>query len=387
MTTVTSINPAMLRWARQRADIGEHVLQLKFPRLSAWERGVAFPTLRQLENYSRATYAPLGYFFLPMPPDEELGIPDFRKTAPKKMREPSPNLLETVQTLQGRPSWLSEYLADEGAARLPFIGSASLHDDPRRVAHDIRKALSLDSGWAGDCHSWQEAASLLIERTNEAGIVAVCSGVVGNNGFRKLDVEEFRGFVLSDDYAPFVFINGADAKGAQMFTLAHEFAHLWLGSDGVINFRMMLPEDFDEERFCDKVAAEFLVPAAEFQAMWREAQRQDDAFDYLARRFKVSQIVIARRALDFNYLTRNEFFDFYTRHLETLAEHAVQKVSGGNFYNTANHRIGLAFGAHVVRAVRSGKLLYRDAYRLTGLSGSTFDRYAERLGIRLGVPL
>lgn len=387
MNTVTSINPLMFQWARKRAGIGEAVLRRKFPKLPAWEDGLFFPTLRQLEDFSRATYAPLGFFFLTSPPVERLDIPDFRKTAPNGMKQPSPNLLETVQALQGRQDWLSEHLAEEGGGPLPFIGSVTLKSDPKHVARSIRKALSIDSSWASDCRTWTEAASMLVDRTNEIGIVTVCNGVVGNNGHRKLDVDEFRGFVLSDPYAPFVFINGADAKGAQMFTLAHELAHLWLGSDGVINFRMMLPEDFDEERFCDKVAAEFLVPAAEFQAMWREAQRQDDAFDYLARRFKVSQIVIARRALDFNYLTRNAFFDFYTRYLETLAEHTVQKVSGGNFYNTANHRIGLAFGAHVVRAVRLGKLLYRDAYRLTGLSANTFEKYAANLSVRLGVPL
>lgn len=387
MTTVTSINPQMLQWARQRAGIGTSALRKKFPKLPAWEDGVVFPTLRQLEDFSRATWAPLGYFFLAAPPDEKLEIPDFRKTALKGGRRPSPNLLDTLQEMQRRQGWLSDYLAEDGAAPLTFIGSATLNDDPKRVAQAIRKSLSLDSAWANGCRTWTDATTLLMEKTNEAGIVAICNGVVGNNTHRKLDVEEFRGFVLSDPYAPFVFINGADAKGAQMFTLAHELAHLWLGGGGVINFRMMLPEDFKEERFCDRVAAEFLVPSAEFQAAWNEAQSHEEPFQYLARDFKVSQLVIARRALDFRYMSREDFFDFYEHHLETVAEHAAQQKSGGNFYATANHRIGLAFGAHVVRAARSGRLLYRDAYRLTGLTGCTFDRYAEKLSIRLGVPL
>ena len=387
MTAVTSINPQMLQWARERAGIGEAVLLRKFPKLPAWEDGVAFPTLRQLEDFSRTTWAPLGYFFLADPPDEKLEIPDFRKTAPKGMRRPSPNLLDTIKTMQSRQAWLSDYLAEDGADPLPFIGSAALTDDPKRVAHAIRQALSLNSAWAHDCRTWAEATTLLMEKTNEAGIVAICNGVVGNNTHRKLDVEEFRGFVLSDAFAPFVFINGADAKGAQMFTLAHELAHLWLGSGGVINFRMMLPEDFEEERFCDRVAAEFLVPAAEFKAAWNEAQAHDDPFQYLARCFKVSQLVIARRALDFQYMSREDFFDFYEHHLEAVAEQAARRESRGNFYANANHRIGLAFGSHVVRAARSGRLLYRDAYRLTGLTGDTFDKYAEKLSVRLGVPL
>jgi Zn-dependent peptidase ImmA (M78 family) len=168
----------------------------------------------------------------------------------------------------------------------------------------------MTSGWAREHATWT-AALLGLRRSIEAiGVMVVINGVVGNNNTRKLDPEEFRGFVLSDRYAPLIFVNGADFKSAQMFTLAHELAHLWLGRDGVFDLLDLQPGNSDVERFCNAVAAEVLIPSTELRDSWRYVARAADPFQALASRFKVSPIVAARRALDLQLIQREAFFSF-----------------------------------------------------------------------------
>lgn len=132
----------------------------------------------------------------------------------------------------------------------------------------MRRALGLDGGWAADVRTWQDAVSELRRKIERLGVMAVINGVVGNNTHRQLSVEEFRGFALTDPYAPLIFVNGADAKSAQMFTLAHELAHVWLGTEGLSGFPALLPGGSDVEDWCNSAAADLLVPAAELMARW-----------------------------------------------------------------------------------------------------------------------
>lgn len=375
-----AVKPELLRWARERAGLTADALMRRFPKLDQWESEEAQPTLRQLELLARATWTPLGYFFLAEPPQEQLPIPDFRTVRDQPLRRPSPNLIETVQTMQRRQTWLREYLIDEGQPVMPFIGSAGTDDDPARVAGGIRRTLGIGDRWAEGYATWTEALRALRGAIEAAGIIVVINGIVGNNTRRKLDPEEFRGFVLVDDRAPFIFVNGVDGKAAQMFTLAHELAHLCVGQSAVFDLRDLQPADNDVEKFCNSVAAEFLIPEQELRAIWPQARLAVEPYQALARRFKVSTLVAARRVLDLRLITKATFLDFYRAYLEDERRQAVDKSGGGDFYVTQDVRLGRRFARAVARAAREGRLLYRDAYELTGLHGSTFDRYIKELG-------
>lgn len=325
--------------------------------------------MRQVERLAKATSTPLGYFFLDAPPKERLGIPHFRTLGDRDLRPPSPDLLETVHTMERRQAWMREYLVEQGDEPLSFVHSAKIADPPENTAEKIREALELSAGWASGQNTWTDALTELRHLIKQAGILVAVSGIVGNNTHRKLDPNEFRGFVLVDDYAPLVFINGADFKAAQMFTLAHELAHIWLGSSAAFDLRDLQPAPDTIEQACNRVAAEFLVPSGEIQGLWPGIQHLDDPFQSVAHHFKVSVIVAARRALDLGLITTHRFKEFYENYLQSERHKNAVRGEGGNFYAMQNLRLGRRFSEAVMRATAEGFLPYYEAYQLTALYG------------------
>lgn len=379
MPTV-AVKPELIQWAIDRSGLSTEELLVKFSKLNEWKSGSRLPTFRQLEDFARTTMTPFGAFFLDVPPKEELPVPDFRTKNDHPLKRFSPNLLDTIQTIQQRQAWLREWLVDEGAQRLDFVGSASASTNFKSLAQSIRHRLDLDADWAENLASWEDALQALRKAIERIGVVVFSNSVVGLNNHRPLDPEEFRGFVLCDSLAPVVFLNDADTKSARIFTLAHELVHVWLGQDGVFNLDKMMPAKEDTERYCNRVAAEFLIPAYKLQERWEEASLSGRPYHTIAKWFKVSPVVAARRALDLDLISRAEFFKFYEQdRADWLRQKAEdkKKSSGGNFYATQNIRLGRRFSAAVVRAAREGRILYQDAFRLTGMKGETFHAYSE----------
>lgn len=353
-------------------------------KISQWEDAGEL-TYKQAESLANKTRTAFGYLFLPEPPEIPMPLADFRTLDANRGTKPSPELLDTIHTMQRRQDWLSEERQDAGAEPLHFVGSAKPSDDPAAIGREMRRVVGLDAEWAKRQTSWTAALGGMREAIEYLGVMAVINGVVGNNTSRKLKVEEFRGFALSDPYAPLIFVNGADAKSAQMFTLAHELAHLWLGEtgEGLSGFAGLFPEGGEIESFCDQAAAEFLVPAAELREVWPGVARRESPFEALARHFKVSPVVIGRRCKDLRLIEREAFFAFYQDYTSREFHRGKQKAGGGDFYNNQNTRVGPLFATQVMRAAKEGRLGFGEAYDLSGLNGGAFQKYARKIGVSL----
>lgn len=382
MVVRVEVSPDLLQWAGRRARLDSSELAGRFPKYPEWESGATRPTLRQLEAFASATHTPFGYFLLDAPPDLPLPVTDFRTLASQGVAEPSPDLLDTIQICRLRQAWYHDYLVSEGAQPPPWVGSLTTEVDPVEAAALIAHDLNFEAISRDQFATWTDAFRHLIERAEVLGALVMVNGIVGSNTHRKLDPDEFRGFSLVDDYAPLVFVNGADSKAAQIFTLIHELAHLWLGDGGVSDASMSAVSSNPVERWCNAVAAEVLAPIAALVEAHQPGATWSDEVSRLARRFKASTLVIMFRLVEAGLISRPEFERLRQEELQRLAEVQVTRASGGDYYRTQPRRVSRTFATALLTSAFNGTTSFGEAMRLLGIKkASTLSELAHQLDV------
>lgn len=365
----------MLDWAARQAgvtlrDVASQISARRFDRIEA---GELTPT--QAEKFAKLVNVPFGFLFFEEPPAErELPIADLRSTPDA---EPlGQEFFAVYDDVVYKQSWYRDYLQSIASEPLTFVGrfaSGRADVTAATVARDIERTLGLTRTALRSLRGSEDLYAFLAERVEANGILVFKNGVVGNNTRRHLPVSQFRGFAIVDEYAPAVFVNGADAKAAWAFTLLHEVAHIWVGSSAVSDVAVGAGDR--TEVLCNAVAAELLVPAAEFVREWNEAGNYEPLIkiDVLRRHFKVSGLVVARRALDRGFIDRAVYRAVYD-----AAKKEGADSSGGNFYATLGARNGKRFARTVADLAHAGEISLRLAGRLLNTTPSNVLNYHDR---------
>lgn len=385
------ITPAILVWARERAklNIQEFSTKISQPldKIMQWESGESRPTFIQAQKIAHILHIPFGYLFLKTPPIEEDTIPDLRTLNDMMVEDFSIDLKEVIKNAQRKQDWYRDFLKDNGHETLPFIGRFTIKNSTSEIINDINTTLGLDLHNRNKATNWETFLRLLINKVEDSGIWVMRNSHVGNNTRRSLKVEEFRGFVLCDDFAPLIYINSADAKAAQVFTLIHEITHLWLGESGISNVCLTTNDKNimnKIEKKCNEVAAELLVPSVELRNRWSSNHPIIESIGLSSNYFKVSKVVIARRALDLKLLTSDDFFAFYHEQQKvwnSLNKKQKETPGGPSFYTLLPIMNGKKFTEAVVHSVLTQQTLIRYGARLLGVKPDKIDKVAFELVI------
>lgn len=219
-----------------------------------------------------------------------------------------------------------------------------------------------------------DAFKVLRAGAEEAGVFVL---LIGNLGTYHTDIDArvFRGFALADPIAPFVVVNENDSRAAWSFTLLHELAHIWLGETGVSGY----DGDAKIERFCNEVAARFLLRPAELAGI-RTADTDDlddlkERIGEFARARNLSRKMIAYNLLRSNLITV-QMYRTLSNEFDAEREQKSETRNGGgpDYYRVRRHRVGPGLLDLVRRMVASGALSTTKAGHVLGVKPTAVDR-------------
>jgi Zn-dependent peptidase ImmA (M78 family)/transcriptional regulator with XRE-family HTH domain len=372
------ISPPVLAWALKRSTLSRDFvagkLKVSPEQIKEWERSdSSSPPFIKAQALAKLLHIPFGFLFLKEEPAADLPLPDFRGY--DRSYRASTDLLELLNDILIKQDWYRDHVKESSSRPLTFVGSFDPDDSIADVAADIRLRLGITQQLRQSVSSWGEYLATFTRQTEEAGILVMRSGVVGNLSRRKLKVDELQGFAMADPLAPIVFVNSADFKASQVFTLAHELAHIWIGQSALANASELESGHDRIESFCNRTAAEVLVPQNEFLNAWRhDAAAPEVRVSHVARQFWVSTLVSLRRARELGQISDPDFQRIKTQ--EQQRRRAV-KSSGGDYYRNVIARMSARLTNAVLGDVNNGKLPLRDAARLLGMKVPTLVRFAE----------
>lgn len=379
----TIIEPQMITWARKRLDMSvvkfAEKMKVGPDSVHEWESGITPISMKQAELLAKVSLVPLGMLFLKEIPRINLSLPDFRSIGNAMVSNASPELEATILEMQEKQEWMKDFRLENNEGPLPYVGSIDLSTKINDAVSVIRQVLHISEDDIGDNRNWESYFGFIIDAIEDAGILFVRNGVVGKNNRRQLDIEEFRGFVLTDDYAPLIFINGADSKNAQLFTVVHEVVHIFLGKGGISNVSMAEGPSNRIECFCNQVSGEFLAPEKIVSEVWKEALEIDENLKALARALKVSKLVVLYRLRDLGLITQEEFQRCWQQESCNIRH---QTANGGNFYATLKYRVSRTLAQMVISESLAYRIPFGEAFQLVGVKNmGQMMRLAQEIGM------
>lgn len=369
MSFVQFINKDNLRIARENMGLDSTTASKKISQsqknlVAEWENGESLPAWSQVAKLAKIYNVPELLFFSKEAIQRNKVIPDYRVGVSDSNDESVKKLINLVIT---RQKWLEKFLRSEGYSRNKLQGSGKHLSTPKQLAQFINTNLEIDLADIKELSRRKDALNYLIERAEKKGIF------VGKTvSYHKLEVDDLRGLFVSNDYCPFIILNRRDALAAQIFSFVHELAHFFRRSDAVSNsleFRNTARNVNPEEIFCNKVAAELLLPE---QELTKNSYNKRD-IDAISELYKVSKIFIFYRLKELRRIPR-EIADDLEREIEKemkenlLAKAEKEKKEGGNYTNAMKDSNGSLFNRTVHASYLENKIGYVEASNLLRFS-------------------
>lgn len=374
------IKKEIYHWALEESQKEYEEIINRFPKIDDWIKGDNNPTFKQLQDFADFLKIPLGYLFLKEPPEINIMEAEFRSIN-NQLPNMSKNLQDTITAMDMKRNWMSDYRKNLGWDKLLIIEKFNQQKNGT-ISHDAflaKELLGLKEDWYTTVKDYGMAYNFLKNKMEDKGILVMQNGVVGNNTRRKLEINEFRAFMLYDDIAPIIFINNNDSQGGKIFSLVHEFIHVLLGQENLF-LEDELYSTKENERYINRLTGELLMPQAPIKGFWDKQNDPLIQINNVARLLKVSETALAIKLKELKLIRQDTLDAVIDKAMRYFDTNTNEGAGGGNFYNTFNTRISPTFTKAVIISTEAGDTNYTYAFRLLGgIKGKTFDEIRERV--------
>ncbi len=380
---VVGVKPSVIRWARESMGMSiedvAHKLKRPSEEVMAWEaEDGTSPTYSQLENLAYKVFKrPLAVFFLPAPPDEIPPAREFRTLPDTDLHTLHADTYVQVRKAHAYQITLKEVFEGKSPSvrpisrQVPLDMQGSVEAQARAVREALGISLENQLGWKSDevaLKRWREAVE-------ELGVF------VFKAPFKQRDIS---GFCLLDADFPLIYLNNSTTKTRQIFSLLHELAHLLLNISGISKFEVSYMSRLPAaerriEQFCNKVAAEMLIPSNDFgqqiAGLTGDAElAQDTLYATLASRYGVSREAVLRRLLDLERVSQS----FYERKAKFWASQK-KAASGGDWYASQNTYLSDKFAREVIGRHYRNQISVEQASEFFGIKAKNFAGLEQRI--------
>lgn len=388
------IKPEVILNAVEKSQRNIKDVKNRFNNFEKWINKEIQPTFRQLTNLSNYLRIPFGHLLLDTPAKEKTPLLQFRTIETAAIQQPSRELIDTIKDMERKQAWLREIYMLEQREPLSFVGSLKekRNKNTLEIADYIREKMNLNKNWYTNANSKNPTFNLLRKHLSDQGIIIMQNGIALNNTHRPLSLDEFRAFTLIDEYAPLIFINSRDTNSGKTFSLLHELVHIFFGQPSLYNDDLKFRNKYVNplEITCNAVAGEIITPTDHFIEEWENYSNQvietNEKINNISTHFKVSPLIIARKALDQHYIGQKKYDEIAQLIIKNFLlnqKNKKSKSTGGDPINNTLSRIDHNFLTTLIEYTESGYVQYTRAYRLAGIGRGTFENVSGHLkGVR-----
>lgn len=378
------ITPKVLKWGRESAKMSIEIAATKVhvtpEKLSEWEDGISQPTIKQAETLAKAYRRPFALFFLPEVPRDFQPLQDFRRKAAKPLGTAS---IFIIREIQQKQAWISDVYQENKEEPLAFVGKFSNKDNPQVVANDILRTLNINPA----SYSTDNPIKEWIDKAESKGIFISRTSFIHSRML--LDSDELQGFAIADEYAPFIFVNSDDWNAPQLFTIAHELAHIWIAASGISNEIEPDIQDKDKldpiELFCNEVAANILMPLEIMRNLDKAVFDNSTEVFKVSKKMGISTYAFLVRALNLKLISLEKYrnlkqaadidFQAFLKREEQKKALQKQKEGGPNPYLMRLNKNSRLFTQIVLDAFRGGFVEATVASTLLNTQTTKFSKF------------